>query len=100
MRNNRGLRLIVIECSSPRSESHLSRGSDEDTQRLERGLGSVMTFSSERRNSGAAAAMYLLWKATPELLTRRANVPSADSIATNFSSDSTGPEICVTRFVS
>lgn len=71
----------------------MSLGSEEEIQRAVRGLGSGMTFSRLRRSRGAAAAMYLLWKATPELFTRLANVPSADSVATNFSKDSTGPEI-------
>lgn len=78
------------------SEFHWSLGSEEDTQRGERGLGCGMTRSRLRRNSGAAVAMYLLWNATPELLTRRANTPSAASVATNFSTDSTGPDICST----
>lgn len=76
------------------SEFHWSRGSEDETQRAERGLPCGMTRSRLRRSSGAAAAMYLLWNATPELLTRRANTPSPLSCATSFSIAGTGPDTC------
>lgn len=74
------------------SESHLSFGSEEEIQRAERGFGFGMTRSRLLRSRGAAVAMYLLWKATPELLTRRANTPSAVSSSTKRSTDGTGPD--------
>lgn len=72
---------------------HRSSGILELNQRELLGLGSVKILSKLCLSMGPAAWMYLEWKATPELLTPLANIPSSVSCWTNLAIESTGPEI-------